>query len=49
MCIRDRYKVDEAALVRAMRDRIHFALDIVDALGHKQVVLGAWGLSLIHI
>lgn len=43
---REEYKVDEAALVRAMRDRIHFALDIVDALGHKQVVLGAWGCGV---
>ena len=29
-----------------MRDRIRFALDIVDALGHKQVVLGAWGCGV---
>ena len=43
---REEYKVDEAALVRAMRDRIRFALDIVDALGHKQVVLGAWGCGV---
>lgn len=40
---REEYKVKEDALVRAMRDRIRFALDIVDALGHRQVVLGAWG------
>ena len=40
---REEYKVREDALVRAMRDRIRFALDIVDALGHRQVVLGAWG------
>lgn len=40
---REEYKVKEDSLVRAMRDRIRFALDIVDALGHKQVVLGAWG------
>ena len=31
---REEYKVKEDALVRAMRDRIHFALNIVDALGH---------------
>ncbi len=43
---REEYKVDDAALVRAMRDRIRFALDIVDALGHKQVVLGAWGCGV---
>ncbi len=43
---REEYWVDEAALVRVMRDRIHFALDIVDALGHKQVVLGAWGCGV---
>lgn len=40
---REDYKVADDVLVRAMRDRIRFALDIVDALGHKKVVLGAWG------
>ncbi len=43
---REEYKVAEDTLVRAMRERIRFALDIVDALGHKQVVLGAWGCGV---
>lgn len=43
---REEYKVKEDALLRAMRDRIRFALDLVDMLGHKQVVLGAWGCGV---
>lgn len=29
-----------------MRERIRFALDVVDMLGHKKVVLGAWGCGV---
>ncbi len=43
---REEYNVGEDILMRAMRDRIRFALDIVDALGHRQVVLGAWGCGV---
>lgn len=37
------YKLDDEVLLRAMRGRIRFALDLVDHLGHAKVVLGAWG------
>ena len=40
---RDEYKVDAAALARAMRDRIRFVLSIADELGHDKLVLGAFG------
>lgn len=37
------YHVKDETLVAAMRDRIRFVLDIVDALGREKVVLGAYG------
>lgn len=43
---RQEYRVKDEVLVRAMRERIRFALDVVDALGHKKVVLGAWGCGV---
>lgn len=43
---RQEYHVKDEVLVRAMRERIRFALDVVDALGHKKVVLGAWGCGV---
>lgn len=43
---RQEYHVKDEVLVRAMRERIRFALDAVDALGHKKVVLGAWGCGV---
>ena len=46
----ERFGLEGAFITKAtaqlMRDRIRFALDIVDALGHKQVVLGAWGCGV---
>lgn len=43
---REEYGVKEGVLERAMRERIRFALDVVDMLGHKKVVLGAWGCGV---
>lgn len=43
---REEYKVKDEVLVRSMRERIRFALDVVDMLGHKKVVLGAWGCGV---
>lgn len=37
------YKVSDEVLADAMRDRIRFVLDLIDARGIKKVVLGAYG------
>ncbi len=43
---RDEYHVSEGALAAAMRDRIRFVLAIADDLGHKKLVLGAFGCGV---
>lgn len=43
---REEYHVGDDALAVAMRDRIRFVLDIVDALGREKVVLGAYGCGV---
>lgn len=43
---RDEYRVSEEALAQAMRDRIRFVLAIADDLGHKKLVLGAFGCGV---
>ena len=43
---RDEYRVSEEALEVAMRDRIRFVLAIADDLGHKKLVLGAFGCGV---
>lgn len=43
---REEYRVADDALAAAMRDRIRFVLDIVDALGREKVVLGAYGCGV---
>lgn len=40
---RSEYKVSDEVLVDAMRDRIRFVLDLIDARGIKKAVLGAYG------
>lgn len=40
---RSEYKVSDEVLADAMRDRIRFALDLIDARGIKKAVLGAYG------
>jgi uncharacterized protein (TIGR02452 family) len=37
------YRIDDATLTSAMRDRIRFVLAIADELGHDTLVLGAYG------
>lgn len=43
---REEYRVGEDVLARAMRDRIRFVLAIADDLGHKKLVLGAFGCGV---
>ena len=43
---RSEYKVADNLLADAMRDRIRFVLDILDARGIKKVVLGAYGCGV---
>ncbi len=43
---RDEYHVSEDALEQAMRDRVRFVLAIADDLGHKKLVLGAFGCGV---
>ena len=40
---RSEYKVSDEVLADAMRDRIRFVLDLIDARGIKKAVLGAYG------
>lgn len=40
---REEYRVSEETLASAMRDRIRFVMAIADDLGHKKLVLGAFG------
>ncbi len=40
---RENYKVKDDALIAAMRERIRFVMAIADDLGHKKLVLGAFG------
>ena len=40
---REEYHVGEDALLRALRDRIRLVMAIADDLGHKKLVLGAFG------
>ena len=37
------YRVSDAALKAALRDRVRFVLAIADSLGHDKLVLGAYG------
>lgn len=43
---REEFNVQDDVLVRAMRERIRFALDLVDTLGYTKVILGAWGCGV---
>ena len=43
---REEYRVADATLEAAMRDRIRFVLDIADALGREKIVLGAYGCGV---
>ena len=43
---RDEYRVSDDALEAAMRDRVRFVLAIADDLGHKKLVLGAFGCGV---
>ena len=43
---RENYKVKDEALYAAMRDRIRFVMGIADDLGHKKLVLGAFGCGV---
>ena len=43
---REEYRVSEDAMKSAMRDRIRFVLAIADDLGHKKLVLGAFGCGV---
>lgn len=43
---RENYHVAEKTLVSAMRERIRFVLAIADDLGHKKLVLGAFGCGV---
>ena len=40
---KENYRVGDDALVAAMRERIRFVMAIADDLGHKKLVLGAFG------
>ena len=40
---RENYRIADDTLVAAMRDRIRFVMAIADDLGHKKLVLGAYG------
>ena len=40
---REEYRVAEETLASAMRDRIRFVMAVADDLGHKKLVLGAFG------
>ena len=40
---RQEYRVNDDALLDALRDRIRFVLAICDELGREKLVLGAWG------
>ena len=42
---RENYKVKDDALIAAMRERIRFVMAIADDLGHKKLVLGAFGAT----
>ena len=43
---KDTYNVKDGALRAAMRERIRFVLAIADDLGHKKLVLGAFGCGV---
>ena len=43
---REDYKVNDSTLAASMRDRIRFALAIADELGHKKLILGAFGCGV---
>lgn len=43
---REEYRVSDQALEQAMRDRVRFVLAIADDLGHKKLVLGAFGCGV---
>lgn len=40
---RENYRIDDATLRSALRDRVRFVLAIADELGHQKLVLGAYG------
>lgn len=40
---REEYHVSSEVLEQTMRERVRFALDVIDATGHKKAVLGAFG------
>ncbi len=43
---RENYRIDDATLRAAMRERIRFVLAIADELGHKKLILGAYGCGV---
>ena len=43
---REEYRVGEDALLAALRDRVRLVMSIADELGHKKLVLGAFGCGV---
>ena len=43
---REEYRVDEGALMAALRDRVRLVLAVADDLGHDKLVLGAFGCGV---
>jgi uncharacterized protein (TIGR02452 family) len=43
---REDYRIDDETLLKTMRSRIRFALGLADELGHKKLVLGAFGCGV---
>lgn len=43
---RENYRINDVTLIAAMRDRIRFVLALADELGHKKLVLGAFGCGV---
>ncbi|WP_085830125.1 TIGR02452 family protein [Collinsella vaginalis] len=43
---REEYRVDDAALITALNERIRLVLAIADDLGHEKLILGAFGCGV---
>lgn len=43
---REEYRVGDEALLAALRDRVRLVLAVADVLGHRRVVLGAFGCGV---
>lgn len=43
---REEYRVDDAALIAALNERIRLVLAIADDLGHEKLILGAFGCGV---